>query len=76
MKTILENSKLIGFSIVVILLLSFYWFFYRPSKIRENCHQKAVNEVFAIGNKGLESTFETQTYKDAYSACLHESGLQ
>ena len=47
----------------------FYWFEYRPSKIRSYCDWKAKSET------SWNVTDSPSDYEAQYSSCLHNQGL-
>ncbi|KKU88698.1 MAG: hypothetical protein UY16_C0003G0040 [Candidatus Gottesmanbacteria bacterium GW2011_GWA2_47_9] len=66
----------LGFIIGGLLLLSFlfYWFQYRPTKIRSHCDWRAKSvwgwDVAEYGQ------YEWPAYEFTYNSCLHEKGLK
>lgn len=70
----------------------FYWFQYRPTKIRQECHLKAVEEAKDIYRSGVydppgeptefekiavkDGRYIRDTYSGHYEICLHEKGLK
>lgn len=64
----MENKKLVILGLIVLVLL-FYWFQVRPSKIRGYCDWVAWNDT---KNRG-----QTHDYYDwKYTQCLHNQGLK
>lgn len=75
--------------VIVFLVLSwFYWFQYRPSKIRSSCvvlsREKAIEQmkiqaqmtsVVDIKEAAKRNLFNTKIYDDYYSRCLNEYGI-
>lgn len=68
----------IVFLIVVILGVSFYWFQWRPSKIKKECSKypdtttTSVKTYDGIGGGSSEKKETTNPYVD----CLHKNGLK
>ena len=55
---------ILGFT---LLLSWFYWFQYRPTRIRSFCHLKASEDNISAASR---------LYEPRYNACLHEKGLK
>ncbi len=69
------NYKSLNAVISLIILIagfSFYWYSYRPSKIRAKCSANA--EFSQIFNNNDDT--RSQGIKDKYSTCLHNFGLE
>lgn len=64
-----EKSKK-GLILLGIILIAgwFYWFQFRPTKIRSYCDWKVRNDSYWRVN--------TKIYDIYYQACLHEKGLK
>lgn len=61
--------------LIVILLSAFYWFEYRPAKIRQECswviqHQEATPYIPAVPEKSKEQLIAEGVYQD----CSSQSG--
>lgn len=57
-----------------LLLFSFYWFQYRPSKIKQNC----FNEIHAFCIKSGDSNprnCTSESYSKWIAICLKKNGL-
>jgi len=62
--------------IILVLLLSFYWFEYRPSQIKKECSIWAVNQAKGGGLTAyLKENYNSNVYNDYYTRCLREKGL-
>lgn len=59
---------------IVLVVSMFYWFQYRPSKIRSYCDWKSKS-VVGWDVAGY-SKYEWADYESAYNSCLHEKGLK
>lgn len=77
-------SKVIIISIaamIVILILTggwFYWFQFRPSKIKRSCNSWAGNQSGYDNVKGMSSNIidlKKQKYDAIYQTCIREKGL-
>ena len=67
----MEKLKEYKYIIIIALLLSgfiFYWYEYRPTKIRTKCFD-TVHEVLKGKNPSSED------YNFGYNLCLHSRGL-
>ena len=64
-----ENKKKVFLTLLGLLLLIgwFYWFQYRPVKIRSYCHERTKEKINSVVSK---------YYGLLYDACLHEKGLR
>lgn len=69
MKIIKENKKKISLILLGFFLLCgwFYWFQWRPAKIRSYCDWKAKSKSYWK---------VTKNYDANYNSCLHEKGLK
>lgn len=56
-----------------ILLTSgwFYWFHWRPSVVRSECHREAESAI-----TGRSQSYRDRQYEAAYTQCLHRRGLE
>jgi len=63
------KTKEILVAIVVLLLVTalFYWFQWRPAKIRSYCDWKVRSKT---------NWRVTKSYNEKYNSCLHEKGLK
>ncbi len=64
---ILMSSKLYIF-LIIILIIAFYWFAYRPNQIKKECGEKATE--FIKENGGSAKDFNT-----FYDVCIKREGL-
>ena len=84
-----ENKKIVLLILLSLLLLTswFYWFQYRPTKIRSYCHHKANEKAVLITKNSdlldalypseeFESKISTKDYVFFYDSCLHSKGLK
>ncbi len=84
----MRNVIVLGITIAVITLVGvFYWYEWRPTQIRQECHRlaaskesqgQAKDDFFA--KYGPESTEKgrqliRQGIQEKYELCLHEKGL-
>ena len=73
-KFIKENwfKMSIVFITIIILTGLFYWYEYRPSEIKKDCHNIASASI----GKGIEAfSFGQNLYEGRYQKCLRENGL-
>lgn len=69
----MKNKILMVAGGLLLLSILFYWFQYRPSKIRGYCDWKVKSETrweidWSDGD-------ERAAYSASYASCLHEKGL-
>ena len=59
-----------GLILIALLLLvaAFYWYEWRPSQIKKECHEGALVDVVAVGGS-------KEDYESFYKACLRSKGL-
>ena len=64
-----ENKNKVVLILLGLLLLTgwFYWFQYRPAKIRSYCDWKVRSKT---------NWRVTKSYNEKYNSCLHEKGLK
>ena len=73
----LKHYKYIILMILIILGFSFYWYSYRPTKIKEGCsadvHSKQTNklDLSAFGEKSRQEKINID-----YNDCLMRFGLK
>lgn len=60
---------IIGIGIFVLISFLFYWYEYRPNKIRSNCENEIESTV-----KGTGKTLEEADFY--YKMCLRKNGLE
>ncbi len=71
----------VGMVVVVLLILGclFYWYQWRPLKLREDCYQKASSSIsdIIISRGDVEEANSLLGLKDKiYHSCLHSKGLK
>ncbi|GAG29038.1 unnamed protein product [marine sediment metagenome] len=84
-----ENKKKLCLILLGLLLLAgwFYWFQWRPTKIRSYCHNRANEKATLTSKKSdlldalyppeeSENKISTKDYIFLYDACLHQKGLR
>lgn len=59
---------------LLLLVVLFYWFQYRPTEIRGYCDWKTKSEVG--WNVSTYSDSRWTKYENIYNSCLHEKGLK
>lgn len=67
-KFIKKNYKIL--LIILIIIGAFYWWEFRPSRIKSECAKWALEKA-----NDSEGMYEEDMYRDYYSRCLHERGL-
>ena len=60
-------------SILFIIGFAFYWYEYRPAKIREYCNAKSQNTLTDSLNEFMSVR---ASYDDNYKKCLRDSGIE
>jgi hypothetical protein len=72
------NSKTtVGIAAVAVVLFgSWYWFSYKPTKIRERCLAEAEFNPYLIANPALETKSRQEFIEREYSLCLHRWGIK
>jgi len=68
------QNKLV-FLLIIFVIVWFYWFQYRPSKIRSSCDNWIKDLPGAVENN-FSSERARAKYKALYDRCLHEKGLK
>lgn len=63
--------------LVLLLIVAawFYWFQWRPTKIRKNCHQWIVDLPGRV-EESLYWESDRAEYNSLYQSCLHREGLK
>lgn len=60
-------------AVLLVMVSLFYWYEWRPSEIKKNCHETAT---IPLGKRSLESFAITQgLYEEFYQKCLRKNGL-
>lgn len=54
--------------LITIVVLSFYWYEWRPSQLVKTCHSWSIDQA-----KGIEGDREDVSYY--YKKCLRENGI-
>jgi hypothetical protein len=65
--------------ITVLLALWFWWFQWRPSQIRKDCNDWAIQkatEFYQETYKTQEKKYSIDSYNSGYERCLHSKGLE
>lgn len=71
----MKSRIVIIFALFVIGLGLFYWFQWRPTEIRKECHKYAVDK--AIKDSGSnDKTFKDEDYKFRLDYCHEREGLK
>jgi hypothetical protein len=83
-----NNRSLVAFGMVMLVIgvgLAFYWYEYRPSRIRATCETQSIEQAQAflkdlMGKKaprGMPEGMFVQANKEAYYlSCVREQGLE
>lgn len=74
---LLHNNKLVAV-LILCAIFSFYWFSYRPMKIKETCSERANfwAKDREIGTDFIENQkIYDVAYNSTYKECLNYSGL-
>jgi len=73
-----ENKKIVLLILLGLLLLVgwFYWFQWRPVKIKQYCHQHAEENARVFSQNKGTFTEVRSVYDRSYEKCLHEKGLK
>ncbi len=61
---------------VVILGLAFYWYEYRPQKIRKDCYKRAQNFYVSAAEEVASNKSVEEIQNNLYVDCLMWSGLK
>ena len=69
----MKSKIILTLFIVLSGVFLFYWFQYRPSKIRNHCDWKAKSKVG--WEVELYGNVRAMRYQNVYSVCLHENGI-
>ena len=84
----MHNRSIVALGAVMLVVtmgLAFYWYEYRPSRIRATCETRSTEQAQAFlrdmtgkqAPKGLPDGFYIQANKEAYySNCVREQGLE
>jgi len=64
----------IPLTIFVLIGLWFYWFQWRPSQVRNDCHKIAMQG--AIDKIAHDNLWSKNDYDVYYEVCLHAKGLK
>ena len=69
------NKNRVLLILLALFMISswFYWFQYRPTKIRQYCHRWIVD---LPGEVELYYERDRAEYSALYDSCLHEKGLK
>jgi len=65
-KTFFKKNTILLLVFIVLVASSFYWFEYRPTKIRSYCDYQATGDSIKLDGG----------YQFYYDKCLHEKGLK
>ncbi len=62
---------------LIILGLAFYWYEYRPSQIKKECFNKAIDFRIEVKDKidSISSEDLNKSYDFIYKNCLRQRGL-
>ena len=84
----MDNRSIVALGavmLVIIMGLAFYWYEYRPSRIRATCETRSTEQAQAFlremmgkqAPKGLPEGLYSQANKEAYYMnCVREHGLE
>jgi len=80
----MENRSIVSLGAVMLVIsmgLAFYWYEYRPSRIRATCETKSTEQAKAFlkeiaGKKAPEGLFIQANKEAYYMSCLREHGLE
>jgi hypothetical protein len=75
------TPRVIAVGVSILLLLGwFYWFHFRPAKIRGKCHDVAMEwaekEYHRENPSATDTLYLSDDYEHFYDLCLHSEGLE
>lgn len=77
-------NKKVVFLLALFVLVAFYWFVIRPTQIRKDCNNEALDYSLIQGITGSRGTEEgrlaaierKKLYDASYEYCVHSEGLE
>ena len=80
----MENRSIMSLGAVMLVIsmgLAFYWYEYRPSRIRATCEPKSIEQAKAFlkefsGKTTPDGMFNQANKEAYYMSCLREHGLE
>jgi len=80
----MKCSTIFGISLTLLFIslgVAFYWYEYRPSRIRANCETQSTERATSffkeiIGKKAPEGVFIQANKEVYYISCLREQGVE
>ena len=69
----MKNYIILGILLAILTGSAFYWYEFRPSKIRPKCNQEAIDRILELEDrKGLQ----WEDYEYFYQFCIRSEGLR